>query len=101
MTDWTVIAGVGVGLLLILGWISLEEPRRRWKRAVRRRRCSHPDPCVDGVYRSSKRGWARKVYYCPDCKHLWAQRIAVPDAEWERLDVPGPQRAGAAEGDEG
>ena len=90
MTDWTVIAAVGVGLVLILGWIGLEEPRRRWRRAMRRRRCPHQDPCVEGVYRGSERGSARKVYYCPDCKHLWARRITVTDTEWEQLAEQDP-----------
>jgi hypothetical protein len=85
MTDWTLIAAVGLGLLLILGWIGSEELRRQWKRALRRRRCPHPDPCLDGVYRSRQPGWAREVRYCPDCKHMWARRVQVSDEEWARL----------------
>jgi hypothetical protein len=85
MPDWTVIAAVVVGLVFILAWIGSEEARRGWKRALRRRRCGHPDPCLEGAYRGAERGWSREVYYCPDCKHLWARRVRVSDAEWEQL----------------
>jgi hypothetical protein len=92
MPDWTVIAAAGLGLMLILGWIGTEEARRGWKRARRRQQCRHQDPCLEGTYRGSERGWAREVYYCPDCKHLWAQRVQVSDAEWERLSEQGPAK---------
>jgi hypothetical protein len=87
MPDWTLIAAVGIGLLLILCWIGLEEPRRRWKRSRTRRRCAHRDPCLEGTYRSPEPGWARQVYYCPDCKHLWARRLPITPEEWERLQA--------------
>ena len=90
MTDWTVIAAVGVGALLILAWMGLEERRRQWKRALRRRRCSHPEPCLDGRYRGREPGWAREIYYCPDCKHLWARRVPVALEEWARLSEAEP-----------
>ena len=76
MPDWTVFAAVGVGVLLILAWIGSDEQRREWKQALRRRRCAHPNPCPDATYRAREPGWAREVYYCPDCKHLWSRRIS-------------------------
>ena len=90
MTDWSLIAAGGAGGLLILAWIGLEERRRQWKRAAHRRGCRHPDPCLDGRYRSREPGWAREVYYCPDCKHLWACRVQVALEEWERLSEREP-----------
>jgi hypothetical protein len=92
MADWTLFAAVGIGVLLILAWIGLDEQRRAWKRALRRRRCPHLNPCLDGTYRGREPGWARKVYYCPDCKHLWSRRIPVAGEEWSRLNDPEPGR---------
>ena|ERR1051326_7984348 len=87
MADWTVAAAVGIGLLLVLAWIGSDEVRRQWRRALRRRRCPHPEPCLEGQYRDAERGWAREVYYCPDCKHLWARRVSVSEEEWSGLDT--------------
>jgi hypothetical protein len=88
MGDWTVVVAAGVGLLVVLGWIGFEERRRHWKRARRRRRCPHPNPCLEGVYRSREPGWAKEVHYCPDCKHLWARRVPISEAEWSRMEEP-------------
>jgi hypothetical protein len=92
MADWAVFAGAGIGGLLILAWIGSDEKRRQWKRALRRRRCPHPHPCLDGTYRAREPGWAREVYYCPDCKHLWSRRISVPGDEWSRLSDAAPEQ---------
>jgi hypothetical protein len=90
MADWTLIVAGGAGLLLVLAWIGLEDQRRHWKRAARRRHCPHVAPCLDGRYRGRDPGWAREVYYCPDCKHLWARRVSVTLDEWERLSEREP-----------
>ena len=85
MGDSTIILTIGLGMLLILVWIGSEEARRHWKRVLRRRRCPHPAPGLDGTYRSRRPGWARQVYYCPDCKAVWARRVRVSEDEWAHL----------------
>jgi hypothetical protein len=89
MGESTIILTVGLGALLILVWIGSEEARRQWKRALRRRRCPHPVPGLEGTYRSRRPGWVRQVYYCPDCKALWARRVRVTEAEWRQLHPGG------------
>jgi hypothetical protein len=97
MVQWLTWVVLVVLAVLAFLWLQTDSLRLNWKGARRRARCPHRDPGIDRVRPLETPGEVKTVYYCPDCKHLWAEVSEVPRDEWERLVAREARRRGGGE----